>query len=235
MMDHDAPQYARHGFAQEMSALEHDLIDMASRAESMVRQAAEALEALDSNLALEVIRRDDEIDERDLAIEQQCLKLLALQQPMASDLRTVGTAMKMITDIERIGDLSVDIAKTALKIEKELGVTSYVDIPRIALLARNMLKGSMEAFVRRDLELVDEVCKQDDEVDQLYRELRSQIHATMQNEPDQVVAASWLLLAVHHFERIADHAVNIAERVAFMVTGNLVQIATSHKSDSTEA
>ncbi|HMS54488.1 MAG TPA: phosphate signaling complex protein PhoU [Fimbriimonadaceae bacterium] len=227
----ESPNYARHGFAQEMSELEHDLLEMGSRAESMIGGAVSSLVSLDSAHAFEVIQRDDEIDERDLAIESKCLRLLALQQPMASDLRVIGTAMKMITDIERVGDLAVDIAKIGLKIDKELGHTDYVDLPRIAGLAQAMFRGALEAFVRRDLELVKSVCAQDDEVDNLYRELRGQIHEKMRTDPDQVVAASWMLLAIHHIERIADHAVNIAERVSFMVTGNLEQIATSHRSD----
>lgn len=230
----DSPNYARHGFAQEMQELEHDLIEMASRAESMIGQAAQSLAELDTSLAFEVIRRDDEIDEKDIAIEGRCLKLLALQQPMASDLRVIGTVIKAITDIERVGDLAVDIAKTALKIEKELGDTSYVDILRMSNVARGMFRSAIEAFVRRDVDLVREVCAQDDEVDDLYRELRKQIHDVMRTQPDQVVSASWLLLAIHHIERIADHAVNIAERVAFMVTGNLEQLASSHRSDNPE-
>lgn len=227
----ESPNYARQGFAQEMSELEHDLLEMGSRAESMIGGAVASLVLLDSAHALEVIQRDDEIDERDLAIEAKCLRLLALQQPMASDLRVIGTAMKMITDIERVGDLAVDIAKIGLKIDKELGHTDYVDLPRIAGLAQAMFRGALEAFVRRDLDLVQSVCAQDDEVDNLYRELRGQIHEKMRTDPDQVVAASWMLLAIHHIERIADHAVNIAERVSFMVTGNLEQIARSHRSD----
>lgn len=230
----DSSHYARHGFAQEMQDLEHDLIEMASRAESMVGQAAQALAEMDTNLAFETIQRDDEIDERDIAIEARCLRLLALQQPMASDLRVIGTVMKAITDIERVGDLAVDIAKTALKVEKELGNTSYVDILKMSNVARGMFRSAIEAFVRRDIELVREVCDQDDQVDDLYRVLRSQIHDVMRNQPDQVVAASWILLAIHHIERIADHAVNIAERVAFMITGNLEQMASSHRSDSQE-
>lgn len=227
----ETPQYARLGFGQEMIELEHDLLEMASRAESMVGQAVHALVNLDAPLALEVIQRDDEIDERDLAIEVRCLRLLALQQPMAGDLRAIGTAMKMTTDIERIGDLSVDIAKIALKIEKELGSTGYVDIPKMANHAQTMLRQGLEAFVKRDLDIVTSVCEMDDTVDQLYRDIREQIHENMRHHPDQVVAASWLLLAIHHIERIADHAVNIAERVSFMVTGQLKQLARSHRSD----
>ncbi len=224
----------RQAFASEIRELEHDLLEMGSRAESMLAQAVEAIARVDSMLALQVVHRDDEIDERDLAIENRCLRLLALQQPMASDLRVIGTAMKMITDIERVGDLSVDLAKIAMKVEKELGVTDFVDIPKMGSVARAMLRDSMEAFVRRDLELVQKVIEHDDEVDDLYRQLRGQLHERMRSHPDDVVVSSWLLLAIHHVERIADHAVNIAERVSFMVTGRMEQLATSHKNEEPE-
>lgn len=223
--------HGRHAFASEIRELEHDLLEMGSRAESMLALAVEAIAQLDSTIAHEVIQRDDEIDDRELNIENRCLRILALQQPMASDLRVVGTAMKMITDIERVGDLSVDIAKIALKIEKEMGHSDVIDIPRMAAVARAMLRDSMEAYVRRDLELVAKVCKSDDEVDELYRQLRGQLHDRMRSHPEDVVVSSWLLLAIHHVERIADHAVNIAERVSFMVTGKLEQLVKSHQSN----
>lgn len=211
--------YARHAFNDQIKALEHDVLEMGSRVERMVGEAVEALWRLDVGLARTVLGKDDDIDERDLSIESRCLEVLALQQPMASDLRIVGTVMKMITDIERIGDLAVDIAKIALKVEKEFGEAGVVDIPRMANIARSMLCEALEAFVRRDLDRVEEVCARDEEVDELYRELRSQLFDRMLDRPDEVVSNGWLLLAIHHVERIADHTVNIAERVEFMVTG----------------
>ncbi len=216
----------RQNFASEIQQLEHDLLDMGSRAESMIAQAVEALASLDTQLAMQVILRDDEIDQREHAIENLCLRLLALQQPAASDFRTIGTAIKMITDIERIGDLAVDISKITLKIEKELGDTTIIDLPAMAAVARAMLRESLEAFVRRDMSLVERVIEKDDEVDTMYRELRGQIHDHMRAFPDHVVADSWLLLAIHHVERIADHAVNIAERVAYVITGRLVKLVS---------
>ncbi len=114
--------------------------------------------------------------------------------------------------------------------EKELGTTDVIDIPRMGSIARAMLRDSMEAYVRRDLELVQKVIEHDDEVDDLYRQLRGQLHDRMRSHPEDVVVSSWLLLAIHHVERIADHAVNIAERVSFMVTGRMEQLAKSHQS-----
>lgn len=197
---------------------------MGSRAEAMVSQAVDSLAKLDTSLAFEVIHRDDDIDARDLDIENRCLKLLALQQPMGSDLRVIGTVMKLIVDIERVGDLAVDVARITLKVDKELGDASFIDLPKMGTLARTMFRDALEAYVRRDLGLVQQVIEKDDQVDNLYRDLRGQIHERMRNHPDDVVSASWLLLAIHHLERIADHACNIVERVDFMVTGSTARM-----------
>lgn len=220
---------ARQVFAQEMRNLEHDLIEMATRAEKMVSDAVASLHSLDTELPFEVMRADDEVDQFDLDIENRCLRLLALQQPMATDLREIGAIMKIITDVERIGDLSVDIAKVGLKIEKEMGTTSYVDIPKMGGVSQLMLRTAVEAFIKRDTSLLPKIAQMETQVDQLYRDLRGQIHSYMRNNPDQVISASWMLLAVHHIERIADHCLNIAERVGFMVTGHLEQLAEPHK------
>ncbi len=227
----DVPHHVRQAFDDALAELEHDVLEMGSMTEAMMAQAVESLVKLDHALALEVMQTDDVIDAKDIDIEARCLSMLALQQPMGTDLRVIGTAMKMITDIERIGDLSVDIAKCGLKIEKELGSTEFVDIRKMSNVARSMLVDSLQAFVKRDLELVKEVCARDDEVDELYRQLREQIHGHMRSHPDEVVSSSWMLLAIHHIERIADHATNISERVNFMVTGNLEQITKSHQTD----
>lgn len=207
---------------------------MASIVEGMVAEAVEALWRNDMNRAEQVLMRDDEVDQIDVEIESNCLRLIALQQPMGSDLRVIGTIMKMITDIERIGDYAVDIAKAARKIRDEPPVEQLVDIPRLANAARRMLLESIEAFVKRDLQKVIQVCQQDDEVDAIYRRIRTQLQEIMREQPQQVTAASWLLLTAHYLERIADHATNIAERVWFMETGRLEQLAKKHKSGSLE-
>ena len=213
--------YGRQAFDREIQGLEHDLLEMGSRAESMVGAAAEALADLDLPLAREVIDSDDAIDAQDLAIEARCLRVLALHGPMASDLRLVGSVMKIVTDIERIGDLAVDVAKVALKVEAELGTSGAIDIRRMTGVARTMIRESLVAFARRDLERVSVVERLEDEVDALYRELRGQIFEDMRQDGGNAVCNGWLLMAVHHVERVADHALNIAERVGFMVTGDL--------------
>lgn len=211
--------YARHAYQAQMAELEHKLLEMGSLAEQMMGDAAQALHILSTPLANSVVDRDDEVDRLDLEIEAQCLALMALQHPTATDFRIVGTILKMITDIERVGDLCVDLAKIAMKVEAEFGEASTVDIQRMVTVARQMFRGALEAYVKRDLELVHKVCELEQVVDQLYRDLRAQVFANMQTDPSSVVVHGWLLLAIHHVERIADHAVNIVERVNFMVTG----------------
>ena len=211
--------HGRQAFDREIQGLEHDLLEMGSRAEAMIGSAADSLADLNASQAREVILADDAVDAQDLAIEGQCLRLLALHQPMASDLRLVGSVMKIITDIERIGDLAVDVAKIALKVDKELGSSRSIDIRRMSGVARTMFRESLVAFARRDLERVETVARLEDEVDALYREFRAQIFEQMTLKGADVVSNGWLLMAVHHVERIADHSLNIAERVSFMVTG----------------
>lgn len=219
----ESHQHIRQVFDEELAALEHDVLEMGSLADIMVQLAVESLVDLDVDKAMEVVMRDDEVDQHDLQIETRCLRLLALHHPAAGDFRTVGTALKVITDIERVGDLAVDIAKAGMKIEKVLGDSKVIDIPRMTAAARAQFRKALQAYAQRDLELVEEVTQMDDEVDDLFRQLRAQIHKDMVDSPEHVVADSWLLLAIHHIERIADHAVNVAERVSFMVTGQFKQ------------
>ncbi|MEZ5162707.1 MAG: phosphate signaling complex protein PhoU [Fimbriimonadaceae bacterium] len=178
-----------------MNELEQQLLEMVSLADVLVEKAVDSLASMNVDLAYEVMSSDDAIDDIDLDIEHRCLRLLALQQPMGSDLREIGTVLKIITDIERIGDLSVDIAKITLKINQELGTVDYIDIPRMATIARQMLRESVQSLMMRDVESVPSIVKLEDEVDKLYRDLRDQIHAYMRTHPEQVVAASWLILA----------------------------------------
>lgn len=216
----------RQAFQDDLRSLQQDVVDMASLAERALAQGTESLVNLDFELARKVIREDDEIDRRDVEIEQHCLRIIALQHPTAKDLRIVGACMKLTTDIERVGDLAVELAKIAIKLRDLNGNPNVVDLHRIASVARRMLLESVEAFVKRDLETVDLVVRSDDEMDALYREYREQLHEIMQKHPEKVIEASWLMLAIHHLERVGDHSVNIAERVFFMETGRLAPFAT---------
>jgi phosphate transport system protein len=217
----DVDPTSSHAFEAQVRRLEHDILEMASLAEGLLAGAVDSLVRLDHEAALRVLRADDEIDEIDVAVETRILNLLSSRPADAADLRSLGTALKMITDIERVGDLAGDIAKCGMKIDKEMGESGFVDIPKLANLSRAVFMQSIEAFVKQDLALVRLVVQREAEVDAMYRDLREQVHAYMRAYPDRVVAASWMLLAVHHLERIADHALNIAGRVSYMITGEL--------------
>lgn len=225
-------QLTRTQFEEQLEALRNRLLLMGSEADRAVADSILALTNRDVSLAEQVIANDDRIDQLDLEIEVECMRLLALQQPIATDLRLVGTAMKIITDLERIGDHAVDIAKVARKLAASDGAKPLADFPRMAAAVRNMLKSALEAFVRHDIALVETVVAADDEIDDLFHIIRSDLHIAMQADPSVVVDASYLLFVAHYLERMADHAVNIAERVYYVETGHLAQLAKSHKTGS---
>jgi phosphate transport system protein len=192
---------------------------MGTATEEMVRDAVAALVNQDMTLAESIIPRDDTVDRMDQDIEARCLRLLALQQPMASDLRIIGTALKVITDIERIGDHAVDISKIARRMAQEVAYKPLVDIPRLGEMTRAMLHDALEAFVHRDLARVEQVIAADDAVDALYAQMRQDLQDIMKENPASVLQASYLLFVAHYLERICDHCINIVERVAFIETG----------------
>ncbi len=204
----------------ELKNLDHDVIEMASRAEVMLSQSVEAFRQLNTELAEAVIESDDAIDSLDLDIEMRALQILAAQKPGGVDLRLIGTAIKMITDIERVADLATDIARCAIAIEQELGPSDIVDLGQIAYVAQNMFRTSIEAHVNQDIAKVQEVGRNERLVDKLCLDMRGQIHEFMKANGDEVVSACFALEAVNAVERIADHSHNIAERVAFMITGD---------------
>jgi len=221
----------RQAFDEQLAQLEQRLLEMGAFVEAMLEKAVRALAEQDVNLAREVIQSDDVADDMDLAIEQQCMRLLALQQPMARDLRIIGTIMKVIADVERIGDYSVDIAKTAIKLANTEYFRPLEDIPRMAELVREMLRQALESFVKRDLRLVARVIESDDAVDKLWYRVADDVETVMQERPEVVPQALALLLVARYLERVADHAVNIVERVAYMETGRLEALAASHGPD----
>jgi phosphate transport system protein len=219
-------------FQEDLEKLRHRLLEMASEADNMVALAMQAL--IEQNLALaeKVIAGDDVVDDQDIEIEAECIRLIALQQPMARDLRLIGTALKVITDLERIGDHAVDIAKVARKLVGDTFYKPLVDLPRMADSVRQMLRDAMAALVNHDLTLVNTVVEADNAVDTRFHQVREELHAVMQRDSAMVVQASYLLFVAHYLERIADHTVNIAERVYYVETGNLAQLAKSHKATS---
>jgi phosphate transport system protein len=223
----------RQTFHEELAILEQQLLQMGTLTIKMVHDAVVALQQSDVMLAEYVISQDDVVDGMDIDIETKCMNLLALQQPMARDLRKIGTALKVITDLERIGDHAVDIAKIGRKITQQFFVNKpLVDIGPLSEMAQEMLSDSLEALVRHDIALAHKICVDDDRVDEEFKHLRTELFTLTQNDSTLIAPASYMLLAVVYLERIADHATNIAERVNYVETGHLEQLARSHRLES---
>ena len=216
----------RSQFEVELEEVRQHILEMGSGVNRMVADAMLALREQDVALAESVISGDDRIDDLDLSIEAHCMRLIALQAPVGRDLRTVGTALKVITDLERIGDHAVDIAKVARKLARDTFYQPLVDLPRMTEAVRAMLRDALSAFVNHNLGLVTSVTQADDDVDRLFHNLRDELHAVMRHDRNLVVQASYLLFVAHYLERIADHTVNIAERVCYVETGRLTQLAS---------
>ena len=214
-------------FEDELQTLHELLLRMGGIVEQQIARAVESLVERDSALARDVIARDREVNHLDILIDEECLKVIALHQPAASDLRFVTTALKVNTDLERIGDMAVNISERALELNEEPILKPYIDIPRMAKEAQHMVHTSLDAFVRRDTVLAKAVIEDDDVVDsfahQIYRELLS----FMVEEPKTISRATRILLVSKYLERIADHATNIAEMVVFMVDGKMIRHASS--------
>lgn len=208
-------------FEEELSTLRSRLVEMGAATEEIVRDSILSLTNQDMTLASTIIPRDDNVDRMDVDIEAMCLRLMAKYQPVAANLRLVGAALKVITDIERIGDHAVDISRIAQRMGREMVYKPLVDIPRMGEMARAMLHDSLEAFIHGDMSLVDKVLRNDDVVDALYARMRRELQEIMQSDPTSVMQASYLLFVAHYIERMCDHCCNIVERVAFIETGRL--------------
>ncbi len=209
----------RQYFSDQLVDLEQELLRMGALVEDQLRAAVRALTDKNSLLARDVIAEDDRVDQMEMDIERRCLTLLALQQPLASDLRIVSTALKIITDLERMADHATDIAKVTLRLEHEAFIKPLVDIPEMARLASSMVRLALNAYVHRSIDEAATMIRLDDDVDHLYAAIFRDLVAMMQNNPDAAGQATHLLLVANYIERVADHATNIGEWVIFMVTG----------------
>lgn len=210
----------RKGFHHSLDDLQKDILKMGVKVEEAIFHAVKSLADENVPMAKQVIEGDDAINEMMIVIESSCLRLLALQQPMASDLRVIGTALKIVTDLERIGDHAVEIAKTTVRLEGEKLLKPLVDTPRMAELAKEMLRDSLNAYVNRDLELARGLAAKDDVVDGLYKTIFTELQEMMTADPATINQAIKLLMVCQSLERISDHATNIGEWVIFMVSGD---------------
>jgi phosphate transport system protein len=219
-------------FEGELQHLQQLLLRMGGLVEQQIARAIESLVDRDTELAEDVIAHDREVNQLDILVDEECLKLIALHQPAASDLRFVTTALKANTDLERIGDMAVNICQRALELNEEPILKPYIDIPRMAKEAQQMVRKSLDAFVRRDTVLAREVIAADDVVDSLAHQVYRELLSYMAEDPRTISRATRILLVSKHLERIADHATNIAEMVVFMVDGKMIRHAASlHERD----
>ena len=217
------PLHTDRAYEEQLGQLRTAVLEMGGLVEEQIGQAVRALIQRDEALAHATIERDHTVNRFDVEIDDLSLKLLALRQPAARDLRLITTALKITTDLERIGDMATHIAERAIELAGELPIKPYIDIPRMADVARDMLRRSLDAFVREDTELALSVCLADDTIDQLHEQLFRELLSYMVENPATVSRAMRLLFVSKYLERVGDHATNIAEMVIFMVKGRSIR------------
>jgi len=206
---------------RELESLKKQILSLGAMAEERVRMAIEAFETRNGELARKVIELDREIDETEVQVEEECLKILALHQPVAVDLRFISAVIKINNDLERVGDEAVNIAERVDNISRRPPVKVPFEYSTMAEKAETMLHRSLDALVSLDADLAYKVCLSDDEVDDINRDIYDKIKVVIQEQPDRVGYLINLLFIARHLERIADHATNIAEEVIYMVEGEI--------------
>jgi len=210
-------------FQEELDQLKTRLLEMGGKAEEEVRLAIKGLTEADPILVEKVLTGDEPLNALHIEIDNRCFTLLALYQPMAADLRTIVAAVKINTDLERVGDLAVNIAEAARRYRTHAPVKKLIDIPRMANIAQTMLRDALDAFVRRDLDLAQHVLNEDDRLDTLKTQIFRELLTYMLQDPTTIEPALDLILVSRHLERIGDHATNIAEDVIFIVSARDVR------------
>ena len=213
----------RHHFQQELGALKERLLAMGGLAEDRVRTAMQGLVERDGQLIDEVLNGDMPLNELHIEIDDLCLKLLALHSPMAADLRAVMAAIKINSDLERVGDMAVNIGEAARRYASHPPVKKLIDIPRMATTAQSMLRDALDSYVRGDMQLAQHVLDEDDVLDSLKTQVFRELLTYMLQDPATIEPALDLILISRHLERIGDHATNVAEDVIFMVSGRDVR------------
>lgn len=208
----------RKNFHQQLEKLELLLIEMGAAVESVIELAIEGLENQDLEKSRQAIKLDDKVDRLEIEIEKKCLDLFALQTPVAVDLRKISTILKMITDLERIGDYGVNIAYDTIKLNNRRLIKPLQDIPQMAKVTREMVKGSLDSFVNEDAELAKTTAIKDDLVDEIYSKMYNELLGIMKEDSSDAEQIVLLLFIGRHLERMADHATNICEKIVYMTT-----------------
>jgi phosphate transport system protein len=216
-------------FQAELEQLKARLLQMGGLAEERVRLAVESLVERDAALVSEVLGGDEPINRLHIEIDDRCFKLLALHQPMAVDLRAIMSAIKINTDLERVGDLAINIAEACRRYLEHPPVKPLIDIPRMADIAHRMLQDALDAYVRRDTVLAQRVLDQDDDLDGLKTQVFRELLTYMLSDPNTIEPSLDLILVSRHLERIGDHATNVAEDVIFMVSARDVRHHAAHE------
>ncbi|MCL4456675.1 MAG: phosphate signaling complex protein PhoU [Nitrospirae bacterium] len=207
----------------ELMHLKELVLKMGAMVEGSIRDSVNALVERNDELANAVIEKDHQVNAFDVQIDEECIRLLALMQPMAGDLRFITTTMKITTDLERMGDQAVNIAERALELNKEPILKPYIDIPHMSRIAQGMTRDALDAFVRRDKKLATDVIMRDDEVDDLKFGIFEELISYMVKDPNTVSRAMRISFVAQYLERIADHATNIAEMVIYLVAGKIIR------------
>jgi phosphate transport system protein len=210
-------------FDRDLATTQDDLLRLGSLVDAAIEQAMEALAARDMRLARQIVTDDARVNELRFQIEETCVTLLATQ-PAAGDLRAIVSAMSIVGDLERMGDHAAGIARTVLRMGNEPLLKPLIDMPRMALECRTMLRRALDAYVTRDAELARRVADQDDTIDDLYKQIFRELLSFMVEDPHTTTRALYLLFSAHNLERIGDRVMNIAERVIFMTTGNMKEL-----------
>ena len=214
----------RNSFDLKLQQLHEDLMSMGAAVTKQIEDSINALKEQDEALTDKVIEKDDIVDKFEEEIEDKCIKLMATEQPLAGDLRRIFIATKIITDLERMGDHAVDIAKIAKKLIGENYIKELVDIPKMAKIVEGMIKDSLEVYITRDADRAHEVSKMDDEVDKLYKNIFAELLIIMRNDPTTINQASQFLFVCKFLERMADHATNICEWTVYLECGERLKL-----------
>jgi phosphate transport system protein len=214
----------RNSFDLKLQQLHEDLMSMGEVVAKQIEDSINALKEQDEALTDKVIEKDDIVDKYEEEIEDKCIKLMATEQPLAGDLRRIFIATKIITDLERMGDHAVDIAKIAKKLIGENYIKELIDIPKMAKIVEGMIKDSLEVYITRDVNRAHEVSKMDDEVDKLYKNIFAELLIIMRNDPTTINQASQFLFVCKFLERMADHATNICEWTVYLECGERLKL-----------
>jgi phosphate transport system protein len=216
----DTRQHTDREYEQELGHLREQLLVMGSRDEEIIGGSMRALMERDASLAERMIESDRTIDRLEVELDGQCMQILARRQPVASDLRFITLVLKVVTDLERMGDLAVNISERVLELTGEVPLKPYVDLPRMAIEAQSMLRDALDAFVAKDVERARQVIDRDQMVDDLYGQVFRELLTYMMENSKNVYRATRLQSIAKYLERIGDHATNLAEMVVFMVKGS---------------